>query len=365
MKKRWQEYTEELYKKDLHGPDNHDGVITHLQPDILECEVMSLLFNMLSRLVVTFLPRSKRLLISWLQSPSAVILEPRKIKSATVSTVSPSICHEVMGSDAMILVFWMLIDGETVETVRDFIFWLSIITYGRKWRRTKEPHDESERREWKSWFKTLHSKNEDYGIWSHHFMANRETMETVTDFIWGGSSTITADGDCSHEIKKKLAASKCYNQPRQHIRKQRHYFSNKGPSSQNYSFFSSHVWMWELDYKESWVLKNWCFWSVVLEKTLESPLNCKEIKSAYPKGQMLKVKDRCWSWNSNILITWCEKLTHFRRPWFGERLRAGREGDDRGWDGWMASLTQWTWFWASSRSWWWTGKPGVLQSMGS
>ena len=105
MKKRWQEYTEELYKKDLHGPDNHDGVITHLQPDILECEVMSLLFHMLSRLVITFLPRSKRLLISWLQSPSAVILEPRKIKSATVSTVSPSICHEVMGSDAMILVF--------------------------------------------------------------------------------------------------------------------------------------------------------------------------------------------------------------------------------------------------------------------
>ena len=70
--------------------------------------VMSLLFNMLSRLVITFLPRSKRLLISWLQSPSAVILEPRKIKSATVSTLSPSICHEVMGPDAMILVFWML-----------------------------------------------------------------------------------------------------------------------------------------------------------------------------------------------------------------------------------------------------------------
>ena len=71
-------------------------------------KVMSLLFNMLSRLVITFLPRSKRLLISWLQSPSAVILEPKKIKSATVSTVSPSICHEVMGPDAMILVFWML-----------------------------------------------------------------------------------------------------------------------------------------------------------------------------------------------------------------------------------------------------------------
>ena len=72
-------------------------------------KVMSLLFNILSRLVITFLPRSKCLLISWLQSPSTVILEPRKIKSATVSTVSPSVCHEVMGPDAMILVFWMLI----------------------------------------------------------------------------------------------------------------------------------------------------------------------------------------------------------------------------------------------------------------
>ena len=88
-------------------------------------------------------------------------------------------------------------------------------------------------------------------------------------------------------------------QPRQHIEKQRHYFANKGPSSQSYSFSSSHVWMWELDYKESWALKNWCFWTVVLEKTLESPLDCKEIQPVYPKeisseysldGLMLKLK---------------------------------------------------------------------------
>ena len=70
-------------------------------------------------------------------------------------------------------------------------------------------------------------------------------------------------------------------------------------------------------------------------------------------------KDWCWSWNSNTLATWCEELTHLKRPWCWERLKVGRAGDDRGWDGWMASPTQWTWVWASSRSWWWTGKPGA------
>ena len=75
-----------------------------------------------------------------------------------------------------------------------------------------------------------------------------------------------------------------YDQPRQHIKRQRHYLANKGPSSQGYGFFSSRVWMWELDHKESWVLKNWCFWTVVLEKTLESPLDCKEIKPINPEG---------------------------------------------------------------------------------
>ena len=76
---------------------------------------------------------------------------------------------------------------------------------------------------------------------------------------------------------------KSYDQPRQHIKKQRHYFANKGPCSQSYVFSSSHVWMWELDHKESWVLKNWCFWTVVLEKTLENLLDCKEIKAVHPK----------------------------------------------------------------------------------
>ena len=75
-------------------------------------------------------------------------------------------------------------------------------------------------------------------------------------------------------------------------------------------------------------------------------------------------KDCCWIWSSNTLATWCKELTHWKRPWCWERLKAEREGGDRGWDGWVASLTQWTWVWASYRSWWWTGKPGMLQSMG-
>ena len=125
--------------------------------------------------------------------------------------------------------------------------------------------------------------------------------------------------------------------------------------------------MRELDYKESRALKNWCFWTVVLEKTPESPLNSKEIKPNNPKGNQSWTfigRIWCWSWNSNTLATWCEELTHWKRPQCWEILKAGGEGDDRGWDGWMASLTQWAQVWTNSRSWWWTGKHGMLQSMG-
>ena len=108
--------------------------------------------------------------------------------------------------------------------------------------------------------------------------------ETVAEFIFLGSK-ITADGDCSHEIKKTLTPWKeSYDLPRQDVQKQRHYFTNNGPFSQSYSFSSSHVWMWELDYKESWAPKYWCFWTVVLEKTLESPLDCKEIQPVHSEG---------------------------------------------------------------------------------
>ena len=157
-----------------------------------------------------------------------------------------------------------------------------------------------------------------------------------------------------------------YDQPRQHIKKQRHYFADKGLSSQSYSFSSSHVWMWEFDHKESWELKNQCFWAVVLEKTLESPLDCKEIKSVHPKGNQSWVFIGRTDVEAETPILWPPDAKNWLiwRPWCWERLKVGGEGDDRGWDGWMASLTQWTWVWASARSWWWTGKPGMLPSMG-
>ena len=125
--------------------------------------------------------------------------------------------------------------------------------------------------------------------------------------------------------------------------------------------------MWELGYKESWAPKNWCFWTVVLEKTLESPLNCKEIQPVHPKG------DQSWIF---IGRTDVEAETPILWPPDGKNWLIWKDPDDgkdwsreeketTGWDGWMASLTQWTWVGVSSRSWWWTGKPDVLQSMGS
>ena len=101
--------------------------------------------------------------------------------------------------------------------------------------------------------------------------------------FWGALKS-DADGDWSHEIKRRLLLGRKAMTNLDSILKSRHDFANKGPSSQGYGFSSGHVWMWELDYKEGWALKNWCFWTVVLEKTLESPLDCKEIKSVHPKG---------------------------------------------------------------------------------
>ena len=137
--------------------------------------------------------------------------------------------------------------------------------------------------------------------------------------------------------EKKKNFVKC----RQYIKKQRHYFADKGPYRQSNGFTSSYIWMWDLDHKESWVPKDWCFWTVVLEKAFESLLDCKEIKPVNQRKWVLNIhcKDRCWHWSSNTLVTRCKELTHCRRPWCWERLKAGGEGDNRGWDSWMASLT--------------------------
>ena len=136
---------------------------------------------------------------------------------------------------------------------------------------------------------------------------------------------------------------------------------------QSYGFSSSHIWMWQLDHKENWAPKNWCFWTAMLEKILESPLDCKEMQLVHPKGNQ--------SW---IFIgrTYAEAETPIFWPrdaknWLigkdhdaGKWLKAGREGDDREGDGWIASSTQWTWVLVDSWSLWWTGRPGLLWFMG-
>jgi len=126
--------------------------------------------------------------------------------------------------------------------------------------------------------------------------------------------------------------------------------------------------MWELDCEAGWALKNWCFWTVVLEKTLESPLDCKEIQPVHSEG------DQPWDFfgrndaKAETPVLWPPHA----KSWFigkdsdaGRDWGAGREGDDRWWDGWMASLTRWMWVWMNSGSWWWTGRPGMLRFMGS
>ena len=151
-----------------------------------------------------------------------------------------------------------------------------------------------------------------------------ETVETVTDFIFWGSK-ITADGDCSHEIKRCLFLGRKVMTNLDSMLKSRditlptkvqHCFTNKGLSSQNYGFSSSQVQMWELDGKESWALKNWCFWTVVLKKTLESPLDCKEIQPVHPKGDpMCSLEELMLILKLQYLATWCKELTHWKRPW--------------------------------------------------
>ena len=131
-----------------------------------------------------------------------------------------------------------------------------------------------------------------------------ETVETGTDFIFLGSK-VTADGDCTHEIKRHLLfGTKAMTNLDSIFKKQRHYFADKSPSSQSYGFSSSHVWMWELDYKKGWVPKNWCLQTVVLEKTLENPLDCKEIKPVNHKGNQTWVFTGRTDAEAEALILW-------------------------------------------------------------
>ena len=139
-----------------------------------------------------------------------------------------------------------------------------------------------------------------------------------------------------------------------------------GPYCQSYGFSSSHVQMWELDHKEGWAPKNWCFRTVVLEKTLESRLDCKEIKPVTPKGNQSWIfigRTDAGKLKLQYFGHLIQRTDSFEKILMLGKIEGRRRGNNRGWDGWMASLTQWTWAWVNSGSWWWTGRPGVLQSM--
>ena len=139
------------------------------------------------------------------------------------------------------------------------------------------------------------------------------------------------------------------------------------PPSQAYGFSSGHVWMWELDYKERWVPKKWCFWTVVLRKTLESPLDCKEIQPVHPKEDHSWVligrtdieaeTPIFWLLDVKNWLIWKDSDTGKDWRWVKKEMT--------GWDVWMASLSHCTWVWVNSGSWWWTGRPYKLQSMGA
>ena len=173
-------------------------------------------------------------------------------------------------------------------------------------------------------------------------------------------------GGCIHTTVITIYYKESYDQPRQYIQKQRQYFANKDPSSQGYGFSGGHVWMRELDCEESWALKNWCFWTVVLEKTLESPLDCKEVQPVHPKGDQSWVFIGRTDAKAETPILW---PPHAKSWLIGKDPDAGRDRgqEEKGMteDGLMASQTRWTWVWVNSRCWLWTGRPSVLRFMGS
>ena len=194
-----------------------------------------------------------------------------------------------------------------------------------------------------------------------------ETVETVSDFIFLGSK-ITADGDCSHEIKRRLLLGRKIMTNLDSILKSRDI-----TLSTKVCLVKATVFPVVTYGCESWTVKKaecrridafelWCW-----RRLLRVPWTARRSNQSILKEISAGVhwKDWCWSWNSNTLATACEELTHWKRPWCWEELGAGGEGDNSGWDGWMTSVTQWTWFWVNSGSWWWTRRPGAVRFMGS
>ena len=192
-------------------------------------------------------------------------------------------------------------------------------------------------------------------------------METVSDFILGGSK-ITADGDCSHEIKRHLLLGRKIMTNLDGIFKSRDITLPTKVRLVKAMVFPVVMYGYE-----SWTVKKaecrridafeqWC-WRRLLRVPWTARRSNQSILKEISPGCSLE--GLMQSWNSNTLATSCEELTHWKRPCCWEGLVAGGEGDNGGWDGWMASPTQWTWVWVNSGSWWWTGRPGVLWFMGS
>ena len=182
--------------------------------------------------------------------------------------------------------------------------------------------------------------------------------------LFWGAPKITADGDCSHEIKRLTPWKESYDQPRQHIKKQRHHFANK------VRLVKAMVFPVVMYGCESWTVKKaecrridafelWCW-----RRLLRVPWTARRSNQSTQRRWVLGVYWKDWCWSFSTLATWCEELIHWKRPWCWEGLRAGGGGDNRGWGGWMASLTRWTWVWVNSASWWWTGRPSMLRFMG-
>ena len=169
-------------------------------------------------------------------------------------------------------------------------------------------------------------------------------------------SKITEDGDCSHEIKRRLLLGRKVITNLDSILKIRDItLPTKVCLVKIMGFPVSPVWMWELECKETWALRNWYFCTVVLEKTLESPLDFKEIQPAHPKGNQSWIFIGRNDAEAETPVLWPPDAKNWligKFPWCWERLKVGGEGEDRGWDGWMASPTRWTWVWVNSGSWW-------------
>jgi len=192
---------------------------------------------------------------------------------------------------------------------------------GRKQRGTKEPFDEGEKGEWKSWFKTQYSKNEDHGIRSHHFMANRREKSGNCQISFSGSK-ITVDGDYSHKIKRYLLLGRKAKKNLDSVLKSRDITLLTKVCIVKAMVFPVVMYGWELDHKEGWAPKNWCFRTVVLEKTLESPLDSKEIKPVNPKGYQPWIFTGKTDAEALSPILW---IPDAKRQLTGEKPNAGKD----------------------------------------